>query len=472
LQKSQKLSNLRTGPFTITKVITDVNYEITLDENSDVKRTVHRNHLVEYYPIEKSLPPLIESYIERDTNFNRERTEEFYKQLNENPHTNAGRPIIHPERGQPNETTLPLPPPNSPPPPVPGTPPLPILPPPPPPIATPAAIVQPPIIHRRSQPIVTSPGILFDDDPEPTSLLTPDDTPHHQRNVTPPTTRSQTSKVPKKNPPPIPPKGKYKIERKETGSENSSNRSPIETVFPRKVRFKEPHDSSDDQMKTRQQSRSQTLSSPDSESPSLDVSTSTPRSYRFQPSTPSQESFDRTLTPQFSNFPSQDSQGNIANYPMYYQRNQDEPSSSYEPQQHLSRSHSLTRHQSLPSQLDDSFSSDSMTYPIRHPSHRHSYSQNSPSTHDDILPDEMENSPTSSSYPSFTDRQDSDSLRHRPSPGFALSRTKLESYKRQSSEAPAGSQIKGKFSLRAKKPVNYEDSHTPIKKKKKKPPPK
>ena len=51
--KSKKLHELRSGPYTITRKITNVNYEITLDKDESHKSVVHRNHLIEYFPIEE-----------------------------------------------------------------------------------------------------------------------------------------------------------------------------------------------------------------------------------------------------------------------------------------------------------------------------------------------------------------------------------------------------------------------------------
>ena len=62
LTKSQKLQQLRLGPFTVTKRITNTTYQIQDDKNPEVLKTVHRNHLLKYFPKEETLPPLIEEY--------------------------------------------------------------------------------------------------------------------------------------------------------------------------------------------------------------------------------------------------------------------------------------------------------------------------------------------------------------------------------------------------------------------------
>ena len=63
LTRSQKLQQRRLGPFTITKRITNTTYQIQDDKDPTVLKTVHRNHLVEYYPKEGSLPATIEEYV-------------------------------------------------------------------------------------------------------------------------------------------------------------------------------------------------------------------------------------------------------------------------------------------------------------------------------------------------------------------------------------------------------------------------
>ena len=71
LTKSQKLRQLRVGPFTVTKQITNTTYEIREDSYPDNVKTTHRNHLIEYLPKEERLPPLITNYavVSRDSNF-------------------------------------------------------------------------------------------------------------------------------------------------------------------------------------------------------------------------------------------------------------------------------------------------------------------------------------------------------------------------------------------------------------------
>ena len=66
LSKSQKLQQRRFGPFTVFKRVTSTTYQIQDDKDPSVIKTVHRNHLVEYYPKEESLPAMIEEYVPHD----------------------------------------------------------------------------------------------------------------------------------------------------------------------------------------------------------------------------------------------------------------------------------------------------------------------------------------------------------------------------------------------------------------------
>ena len=64
--KSQKLQQRRLGPFTVTKRVTNTTYQIQDDKDPPIPKTVHRTHLVEYYPKEETLPPMIEEYVPMD----------------------------------------------------------------------------------------------------------------------------------------------------------------------------------------------------------------------------------------------------------------------------------------------------------------------------------------------------------------------------------------------------------------------
>ena len=76
LSKSQKLQQLRLGPFTVTKRVTSTTYQIRYDKDSSITKTVHRNHLVEYYPKKESLPAMIEEYVPHD-----QRHDDFYERF-------------------------------------------------------------------------------------------------------------------------------------------------------------------------------------------------------------------------------------------------------------------------------------------------------------------------------------------------------------------------------------------------------
>ena len=75
--KSQKLCELRSGPYKVTKVITKVNYEIALDADPTRTQVVHRNHFVEYFPRDNELANLISNY---EKLFNDDTTEHFYNE--------------------------------------------------------------------------------------------------------------------------------------------------------------------------------------------------------------------------------------------------------------------------------------------------------------------------------------------------------------------------------------------------------
>ena len=59
LSRTKKLKQLRIGLFTVTKQITNTTYEIQGDTNPDYIKVTHPNHLIEYFPKEERVPPLI-----------------------------------------------------------------------------------------------------------------------------------------------------------------------------------------------------------------------------------------------------------------------------------------------------------------------------------------------------------------------------------------------------------------------------
>ena len=76
LPKSQKLQQRRLGPFTVTKQLTNTTYQIQDDNKPTIFKTVHRSHLVEDYPKEETLPPMIEEYVPMDR-----RPDYFYERF-------------------------------------------------------------------------------------------------------------------------------------------------------------------------------------------------------------------------------------------------------------------------------------------------------------------------------------------------------------------------------------------------------
>ena len=76
LSKCQKLQQRRLDPFTVTKRVTSTTYQIQDDKDPSVIKTVHPNHLVEYYPKEESLLAMIEEYVSHD-----QRHDDFYERF-------------------------------------------------------------------------------------------------------------------------------------------------------------------------------------------------------------------------------------------------------------------------------------------------------------------------------------------------------------------------------------------------------
>ena len=66
LSKSRKLQKRRLGPFTVRKRVTNTTYQIQDDKDPTILKTVHRDHLIEYYLKEETLPPMIEEYVPMD----------------------------------------------------------------------------------------------------------------------------------------------------------------------------------------------------------------------------------------------------------------------------------------------------------------------------------------------------------------------------------------------------------------------
>ena len=67
------------GQFTVTKRISSTIYQIQDEKIQSVVKTAHRNHLVYYYPEEKSLPAMIEDYVPHNQRHNIFYAREGYK---------------------------------------------------------------------------------------------------------------------------------------------------------------------------------------------------------------------------------------------------------------------------------------------------------------------------------------------------------------------------------------------------------
>ena len=101
LSKNQKLQHRRLGPFTVTKRVTSTTDQIQDDKDPSVIKTVHRNHLVEYYTKEESLPAMIEEYVphdQRHDDFHERFLEKRIGKLNSFTEPLAADPIPFPVR--------------------------------------------------------------------------------------------------------------------------------------------------------------------------------------------------------------------------------------------------------------------------------------------------------------------------------------------------------------------------------------
>ena len=74
--ESQKLKQHRLGALTVTNCATNTRYQIHDGTESRVLKVVHRNHLVEYYCREESLPLMTEEYVLSDKHH-----DEFYERF-------------------------------------------------------------------------------------------------------------------------------------------------------------------------------------------------------------------------------------------------------------------------------------------------------------------------------------------------------------------------------------------------------
>ena len=100
LSKSQKLQQRRLGPFTVTKRVTNTTYQIEDDKDHTILKTVHRNHLVEYYPKEETLSPEIEEYVPNDRH-----PDDFYERFLEQRFQKINNPA---QSGMENSLPFPI----------------------------------------------------------------------------------------------------------------------------------------------------------------------------------------------------------------------------------------------------------------------------------------------------------------------------------------------------------------------------
>ena len=95
LNKSKKLSSLRSGPYTVLRKNTNTTYEIELDENPGKSLHSHRNHLVEYLPKDATVPSQIMDYNRPEEMPDDHR--QFYRNLNKTAVDDYNQYIPHAE---------------------------------------------------------------------------------------------------------------------------------------------------------------------------------------------------------------------------------------------------------------------------------------------------------------------------------------------------------------------------------------
>ena len=95
LNKSKKLSSLRSGPYTVLRKITNTTYEIELDELPGKTLHSHRNHLFEYFPKDETIPSMIKAYNRPEKLPDDHR--QFYQNLNKTAVDDYNQYVLHAE---------------------------------------------------------------------------------------------------------------------------------------------------------------------------------------------------------------------------------------------------------------------------------------------------------------------------------------------------------------------------------------
>ena len=114
LLKSEKLLDLRCGPYTVTKQITNTTNEIVHD-STEQKKVVHRNHLVQNFPKEQVVDKLVQDYTTNYDDspacydrFNQYSINRFIHQTIDNPE-DMPWPILNNANNQAEQITSPQP---------------------------------------------------------------------------------------------------------------------------------------------------------------------------------------------------------------------------------------------------------------------------------------------------------------------------------------------------------------------------
>ena len=75
-RKNQKITWIRIRSIYSIKTITNVNYEIRLDSDNNIKKAAHRNHLIENFPVEENATKLVNDYSLKQESYQHYKTQQ------------------------------------------------------------------------------------------------------------------------------------------------------------------------------------------------------------------------------------------------------------------------------------------------------------------------------------------------------------------------------------------------------------
>ena len=84
------MRDLRSGPYIVTKILTEVNYEVALDAHSTRTQVVYRHYLVEDVLGDNEFPNVLSNY---EKPFNDDKTQHFQNEFAENRLSQLNQPI-------------------------------------------------------------------------------------------------------------------------------------------------------------------------------------------------------------------------------------------------------------------------------------------------------------------------------------------------------------------------------------------